>query len=53
MDSTKTKIEFLKPNWPMQVSQIRHEQRFGVQYLTLDLKTLSDPEDLYFEDHIP
>ena len=32
----------------MQVLQIRHGQWFGVQYLVLDLKTLSNSEDFIF-----
>ena len=32
----------------MKVLQIPHGQWFGVQYLILDLKTLSDSEDVIF-----
>ena len=32
----------------MKVLQIRHGQWFGVQYLILDLKTLSPSEDFIF-----
>ena len=37
----------------MQVLQIRHGQWFGVQYLVLDLKTLSNSEDFIFWGTIP